>query len=282
MMFPICRGCCVQQANPARWVPRGAVLRLLLGALVLWVLPLPVARSADTVSQPQQKLLMVIAEKEYETRQTLPAFAETHLGKRFAIDYVTAPDEEGRHDLAGLERAEDYDLVLLSVRRRAPKEAQLAALRRYVDAGGAVVVIRTSCHAFSLRGDPPPQGHAVWEGFDVDVLGCHYANHHPNGVVTEVRAEPGVSDDQALLSGVRLPFLSGGSLYLVRPLTARTKPLLVGAIPGKPAEPVAWTATSPGGGRVFATTLGHVSDFEGEAFPRLLANGIAWASGTPP
>ena len=113
---------------------------------------------------------MVIAEKEYDTRRTLPAFAEAHLGDRYEIDTVSAPDEEGRNNLAGLEKAEDYDLILLSVRRRAPTTPQLSALRRYVDGGGPLVVIRTSCHAFSLRGDEPPAGHAVWNHFDTEVL----------------------------------------------------------------------------------------------------------------
>lgn len=233
----------------------------------------------ESVTEARPRLLMVIAEKEYDTRRTLPAFAEAHLGDRYEIDTVTAPDEEGRNNLAGLEKAEDYDLILLSVRRRAPTTQQLSALRRYVDAGGPLVVIRTSCHAFSLRGDDPPAGHAVWNHFDTEVLGCHYANHHPNDLVTQVTRAHAASAEEPLLDGVSLPFESGGSLYLVNPLEASTNPLLMGAIDAAPAEPVAWTTHGPGGGRVFATTLGHVSDFETAAFCRLLANGIDWAGG---
>jgi hypothetical protein len=233
----------------------------------------------DNATEPKPRLLMVIAEKEYDTRRTLPAFTEAYLGDRYEIDTVTAPDEEGRNNLAGLEKAEGYDLILLSVRRRAPTTQQLSALRRYVDAGGPLVVIRTSCHAFSLRGDEPPAGHAVWDHFDTEVLGCHYANHHPNDVVTQVSRAHVASAEDALLDGVLLPFESRGSLYLVNPLEATTNLLLLGAIEGAAAEPVAWTTHGPGGGRVFATTLGHVSDFETAAFCRLLANGISWAGG---
>ena len=235
------------------------------------------AVAQDDAEDRKPRLLMVIAEKEYDTRRTLPAFAEAHLGDRYEIDTVSAPDEEGRNNLAGLEKAEDYDLILLSVRRRAPTTAQLSALRRYVDRGGPLVVIRTSCHAFSLRGDEPPAGHAVWNHFDTEVLGCHYANHHPNGLRTRVERASGVAAGEGVLAGVSLPFESGGSLYLVNPLKDTAEALLVGEIEGAPAEPVAWTTRSPGGGRVFATTLGHVSDFETDAFCRLLANGIAWA-----
>jgi hypothetical protein len=253
---------------------------LWAGLLALPLLPCLNLVLAAELATP--RLLMVIAEKEYGTRQTLPAFAEAHLAERFVIDSVTAPDEDGRDNLAGLEDAEDYDLILLSVRRRAPKVEQLAAFRRYVAAGKPLVVIRTSCHAFSLRGEPPPEGHAVWEHFDTEVLGCHYANHHKNGIVTTVQRDPNAAAAVPLLQGVTLPFASGGSLYLVNPLTDATTPLLTGAIDGKPAEPVAWTATSPGGGRVFATTLGHESDFANESFCRLLVNGIAWAAAADP
>jgi hypothetical protein len=257
-------------APPQRW------LALLVCGMAAAVAAGGEARGDETAGETRPRLLLVIAEKEYDTRKTLPAFAKAHLADRFTIDSVTAPDDEGRHNLAGLEQAEDYDLVLLSVRRRAPTTDQLAAFRRYVAAGGPLVVIRTSCHAFSLRGEPPPDGHAVWEHFDTEVLGCHYANHHPNGLITRVDAAPAAAG-ASLLNGVSLPFESAGSLYLVNPLTNATTPLLTGAIDGKPAEPVAWTARSPGGGRVFATTLGHVSDFADESFCRLLANGIDWA-----
>lgn len=275
-----------------RRIKNGLVAPAMWRFVVVLFVIAAIPRSAiEAAEEAKPRLLMVIAEKEYDTRETLPAFAEAHLADTFAIDYVTAADEEGRNDLAGLEKAEDYDLILVSVRRRAPKAEQLAAFRRYVQAGGPLVVIRTSCHAFSLRGDPPPDGQAVWEHFDTEVLGCHYANHYKNGLVTTVQRDPTAATagstagpllEELLLDGVTLPFASGGSLYLVNPLTEATTPLLVGTIEDKPAEPVAWTATSPGGGRVFATTLGHVSDFANESFCQLLANGIEWAAAGDP
>jgi type 1 glutamine amidotransferase len=44
-------------------------------------------------------------------------------------------------------------------------------------------------------------------------------------------------------------------------------------------EPVAWTRTGPGGGRVFYTSLGHPGDFEVPAFRALLRNAIYWTAG---
>ncbi len=46
-----------------------------------------------------------------------------------------------------------------------------------------------------------------------------------------------------------------------------------------PHEPVTWTNTHIGGGRVFYTSLGHPDDFQVPAFRRLLLNGVYWAAG---
>ena len=46
--------------------------------------------------------------------------------------------------------------------------------------------------------------------------------------------------------------------------------LLIGSIPGKPAEPVAWVHKTKAGGRVFYTSLGHAEDFKQPAFNELL------------
>ena len=55
-------------------------------------------------------------------------------------------------------------------------------------------------------------------------------------------------------------------------------PLLIGTIPDKPSEPVAWTFKRADGGKSFYTSLGHPSDFKNPAFRLLLANAIRWAA----
>ena len=70
-------------------------------------------------------------------------------------------------------------------------------------------------------------------------------------------------------------------LYKTSPLSKKAVPLLVGWVPGQGrTEPVAWTHMSPGGGRVFYTSLGHPDDFAVPAFRRLLFNFIYAASGS--
>jgi hypothetical protein len=84
-----------------------------------------------------------------------------------------------------------------------------------------------------------------------------------------------------LLRGVEAAKLqSNASLYKVSPLQPAAKPLLIGSIPGQPAEPIAWThAFGPKQARVFYTSLGHVDDFANPGFRRLLLNATYWALG---
>jgi type 1 glutamine amidotransferase len=57
--------------------------------------------------------------------------------------------------------------------------------------------------------------------------------------------------------------------------------LLIGTIPDKDPEPVAWTNVH-NGGRVFYTSLGHVDDFQDPQFNRLLTNAVLWTLGKEP
>jgi hypothetical protein len=90
------------------------------------------------------------------------------------------------------------------------------------------------------------------------------------------------AEGHAILAGVALPTVGNGSLYRTSPLAAGATPLLMGSVPGKPAEPVAWTNLC-GKSRVFYTSLGHSDDFAGKDPPlvRLLTNAVFWAMDKP-
>ena len=76
--------------------------------------------------------------------------------------------------------------------------------------------------------------------------------------------------------------VGNGSLYQVSPLKESAKPLLIGSIEGKPAEPIAWTHSfGEKKARVFYTSLGHVEDFANPNFRRLMLNSILWSIGQP-
>ncbi len=247
----------------------------------------PTATSADLLGGKEFRfkddrrphLVVLSAENEYKTEQTLPPFALKELGKDFRVTFVFA-DAKDPNRLPGLEVLDEADLLLVSVRRRVPPKEQLGAIRRFLAAGKPLVGIRTASHAFALaRGQKLPEDAADWPAFDHEVLGCNYALHHDNKLKVTVRIAPGAEKDP-ILAGVKGEFPSAGSLYKSRPLAEGATPLLIGQAEGvAQAEPVAWTRTRPDGGRVFYTSLGHPGDFKEESFTALLRNGILWAAG---
>jgi type 1 glutamine amidotransferase/nicotinamidase-related amidase len=224
--------------------------------------------------------VFLIGEDEYKTWETLPDFAKKNLEWRGWRVSVIQQDAQDKHRFPGLiDTLHDADLLFVSTRRRALPQDQLDAIRAYLNAGRPLVGIRTASHGFAPRGKDAEQG-ASWTTFDPEVLGGNYNNHFGAGPKTTVRVAPG-EETNSLLTGVKLDaFSSNGSLYKVSPLKAAAKPLLIGSIPDKPAEPVAWTHSFGGKqARVFYTSLGHPDDFDNPAFRRLLLNGILWAAG---
>jgi type 1 glutamine amidotransferase len=229
-------------------------------------------------SDTRPLLVMLVAEDEYETNQTLPKFAADFLGQTFRVEFVFG-NEDNPNDLPGLEVLNSADVALVSIRRRPLPKEQLDLVRRFVESGKPLLGIRTASHAFSQRTEQPPEDLLAWPEFDAQVLGGNYSGHH--GI--EVLPRISISTEQAahpVLTGIDTePFVSGGSLYITSPLAAKTKVLMAGEIDGKPAEPVAWSFERATGGRSFYTSLGHKEDFQNPAFQRLLFNALAWASG---
>jgi nicotinamidase-related amidase len=227
-------------------------------------------------------LVIVMAEDEYQTEKTLPAFAASQLGKDFRVTLVFGNGKE-RGPLLGFEALEDADVALFSVRRRVLPSAQMDILRRFVAAGKPVIGIRTACHGFAPRGNTAaPKGMAYWPGFDQEVLGCHYANHHGAELQTYVHLISEAAGNPIVAGFPTEEIRVHSSLYKVNPIAKDAVPLLIGRAADRlPLEPVVWTWKRPDGGRVFNTTMGHPDDFKSEAFTRLFRNGIYWAAGMP-
>ena len=223
-------------------------------------------------------LVVVMAEREYKTNETLPKFALEQLGHDFTVSYVHANSEE-RNELPGIDVLAEADIVLISVRRRVLPPAQMKVVRKFIESGKPVVGVRTANHAFSLRGKKPPEGLQAWETWDADIFGGNYSNHHGKGpeVIISVADK---ADKHPVLRGVDVGNLKGfGSLYVVSPLKNSSQALLIGAIPNKPKEPVAWIGTTKWGGRSFYTSIADSKDFEQPEQNRLLKNALLWAAG---
>jgi nicotinamidase-related amidase/type 1 glutamine amidotransferase len=227
----------------------------------------------------RRRAVVVTAEPFYDTKTTLPRLARRVLEDELGLQTtVIQGTKDGR--LPGLvEALAGADLLVLSVRRRALPAEEMTALKKYLGSGKPLLALRTSSHAFDAKGKGPA-GSVEWPKFDPEVLGGNYHNHYPEGPLTTVTAAPGAKD-HPLLTGLRLPFTSKGSLYRTSQLAAAATPLLLGAIPGKGPEPVAWTH-SYRKSRVFYTSLGHPDDFRSPQFVRLMHNAARWALEMPP
>ena len=212
------------------------------------------------------KIVFLIGEREYDTRTTLPAFAEAYL-KGHECVFLNA-DPDNRDLVPGMSAVADADLLVVSLRRRALPKADLQRVRDHVAAGKPLVSLRTGNHAFSLKGAEPPPGHATWEGFDVEVLGGRYDNHlKAGGTLVAPTAPAGVP-----------PFKTGGTLYRIFDLSEDATVWAVGVPEGEtePRFPVLWSRTTEQGGRVVSSTLGHPSAFEQRGFVTLLKRGFDW------
>ncbi|GAA5506523.1 ThuA domain-containing protein [Novipirellula caenicola] len=242
---------------------------------LLWLL-LPVCVAAPVLAE-QPHVVMLIAEREYETDQTLPKFAEQHLQDRYRTTMVFAKPDD-KNTLDGIDAVKDADVLLISVRRRALPESQLDLIRDYVASGKPVIGIRTANHAFSLRKEEPPAGHDQWIDWDAKVFGGSYTNHYGNDLKAKVTFRSDGAIPKTLLDGIRTqPFFAGGSLYKVAPLAEAAVVLMDGKVEGQGSEPVAWTFTRADGGKSFYTSLGHRDDFAGDVLPTLLKNAIRWS-----
>lgn len=247
-------------------------------SVILAALCLAFAHAAGAAADARKKLVMLISEPEYETARTLPEFARQHLAKNYRVVTI-AGSTTAENSFDQIKELDGADILLVSVRRRTPPQAQLDAIRRFIAAGKPVVGIRTASHSFALgRNQKLPDGGAEWREFDHEVIGGNYNNHHGKTVATTVTLADGAPARHPILRGVKLPFASDSSLYKNTPLRPGATALLTGTIPGHPAEPLAWTFTRADGGRTFYTSLGGPGDFAQESFTRLLANGIDWAA----
>jgi type 1 glutamine amidotransferase/nicotinamidase-related amidase len=229
------------------------------------------------------RVTFVIAEDEYDAATILPELAR-ELERKHGFSYDIMHGDG--YNITGLDSLVNADLIVVYVRRRPLPPEQIEHLRAYVKSGKPIVGLRTASHAFHLNQKEPPDGLADWPEFDRDVLGGNYHMHHGNkgdeDPFTYVWIQPGM-ESHAILTGIppgefRVP----SWLYKTSPLADTATNLMMGRVGDrKPHEPVAWTNTHIGGGRVFYTSLGHADDFKMAAFRRLLLNGIFWALDRP-
>ncbi len=250
----------------------------------------PTFTSTDLLHKPAFRLAedkrphvsFIVSDDHYDADKTLPRFAQ-RLREKHGV-YCTVLHGQGQPDIPDLAELETTDAVVILVRRLGLPSDQIAAIRDYVNHGGAVVGLRTASHAFKMNyKDPPgfqvPEDHAEWPDFDAEVLGGNYHNHGPNELGTDVQIVPAMKSHPILANIPSDTWHSTGSLYFTSPVTKDATVLMMGSN-GKQTEPLTWVREHDGG-RVFYSGLGHPDDFNQPEFITLLTNAIFWAMDKP-
>ena len=87
----------------------------------------------NVFASSQKNITFLIAEREYNTKETLPKFTKQHLSKNFSIEFCNAPNEgEKRNQLSNSSAIREADLLFISVRRRAFKEETMKLIRLHI------------------------------------------------------------------------------------------------------------------------------------------------------
>ena len=236
-----------------------------------------------SIGHTQPHLVFVVGENEYRSEVSMPALAQVlaeHYGFRttLLIDDLLQGGESNSID--GLEALETADLLILYLRFRQLPDAQLTLLQKYIDGGGPIVAFRTTTHAFAYEEEDPRA--TWWNNFGVRELGAPWIYHYGHEASTDAT----IIGNHPILIGVSPAFHVRSWTYHVRPdYPPKDAQVLVQGRPVSPegergdaetVNPIAWTHTHSGGGRVFTTTMGHPEDFSVSDFRRLVVNGIYW------
>jgi type 1 glutamine amidotransferase len=244
----------------------------------------PTVTSSDLLGGPafrfsedkRPHVTILVSDDHYEADETLPEFGQMLREKHGC--HVTVMHGQGTSNIPLTDELEKADCLVLYIRRLALPEEQLAAVRRYVDAGKPLVGMRTASHGFDVKGKSMP-GQAEWPEFDAEVLGGNYHGHGPNDPGSDIRVLKS-KRQHPILAGVEpLEWHSTGSLYNVSPLKDSDADVLMMGEMGDALEPITWTRLH-NGGRVVYTALGHPDDFTQAQFRRMLVNSIFWAMGS--
>ena len=235
-------------------------------------------------------IVLVSGDEEYRSEEAMPQLGKilaTQHGFRctvlFAIDPATGViNPNNQKNIPGLEALKTADLMIIFTRFRNLPDEQMQLIDDYLKRGGPVLGIRTSTHAFLIRGNGKWSHYGnsyrgdkkAWaDGFGRLVLGEKWINHHGHhrhestlGLIA-----PGAAD-HPITRGIKDGDIWGPSdVYGVRlPLPGDSKPVVLGQVmlrkgeldakdpcwgmrpdDGPPAEgkkndpkmPIAWTMT---------------------------------------
>jgi type 1 glutamine amidotransferase len=237
-----------------------------------------------TSSHAADVVIMAVEEKDnYDAVNSMRSFATQQLQPAGHRVNLVIGDRPAKHQFAGLvEALREADVLVLFSRRRFPPPPELEAIRDHLNAGRALVGIRTANHAFIPRANDEvnAEQQATWPAFTEEVLGGRNDGYETSGMPYAVALAPGAAG-HSLLQGVDLSGLVGHqSLYRVLPLAQDATPLLIGtaATVKTLPQPVAWfrfygTRRAP----IFYTSLGAPEEMKLPSVRQLLLNAVNWS-----
>lgn len=253
-------------------------------------------------------LVLLSGDEEYRSEEALPMLAKI-LSQRhgfkctvlFPVDSSGFINPDDQTVLPGAEALDSADAVVMSLRFRNWPDSRM---KHFVDAferGVPIVALRTSTHAFSLRGD---SSYKTFNRFGEEVLGegwvSHWGRHKREA--TQGVIEPD-NAGHPILRGVRDVFgdtdvyeayppadatilMRGRVLKGMSPIDAPADYVKTRASDKKeqgvndPMMAVAWTRIhkqeSGTQNRVFCTTMGSATDLKSRGLRRLIVNAVYW------
>jgi hypothetical protein len=289
---------------------------MIVGALAMTALP---TRAADPLlvfpggdgPGKGKHIVLISGDEEYRSEEALPQLAKilaTHHGFTCSVLFAIDPKDgtinpNVNDNIPGLDQLASADLVVMFLRFRNLPDDQMAPIVAYLKEGKPIVGIRTSTHAFNLRGKTFANHDwrskvKGWEGgFGVRVLGETWISHHgghgsqaTRGIIAKDQADHpivrGIKDGDIFgptdVYGVRMPLPGDSTPLVLGQVVAGMKPTDP-PLEGKknnPMMPIAWTKTyqidegKPG--RAFTSTAGASQDLLSAGMRRLLVNACYW------
>lgn len=255
-------------------------------------------------------IVFVSGDDEYRSEEALPMLAKlmaVHHGFKctvlFAVDEKTGEIVPSHQtNIPGLEALESADLAVIFLRFRSLPEDQMKYIVDYTNSGKPIIGMRTSTHAFNIRGAEDKYkkftfnfGAEYQGGWGRQVLGETWVNHHGHHGRESTGGIPAKGKEaHPILRGVT-GIWGDTDVYGIRSLTGDSEPLVLGQVlagmtpDAKPVEgkkndpmmPVAWTKTYKGDSgkvsRIFNTTMGAATDLVSDGTRRMMVNSMFWA-----
>lgn len=268
-------------------------------------------RASDDNSNGQH-IVLIAAEQEYRSEQSLPMLARI-LTKHHGFDCTVlfAANKEGLvdptqkirwqdksviHNIPGLEHLKSADLMILHSRLITLPDDQIGHIIDYIDSGRPILGIRTANHGFLENFPYKLNGKKV--RFGDDVLGGSFRGHHGNWHRDSTRGIPVESQaDHPILRGV-VDVWGPSDVYRTYPKDKALPDGCTALMFGQPLTgrdhddppnkkkiplPIAWTKTWTGSkgvaARVFHVTMGSAKDYQSAGLRRMTINAAYWCLG---